>query len=169
MKRIVILGCAGSGKTVLALALGREAKLPVISLDSIWERHWTENDVPAFRALITRAHAGDAWISDGNFAQASFDIRLPRADLIVWLERSRLMCAGTRDRPNLRSDDGHDLRDLPKVLSYIRIFERVNRPLIEAERLAHGAHVPVLRPENDSAAADFVRSMRDGQCRIPAA
>src|ERR1700685_1163174 len=88
MARIVILGCAGSGKTTLARQLGERTGAPVICLDAIWQPHWEAKDLPAFRALPMEAHATDEWISDGNFAVASFDIRLPRATLVIWLERS---------------------------------------------------------------------------------
>jgi adenylate kinase family enzyme len=90
MTRIVILGCAGSGKTTLARQLGERTGAPIVCLDAIWQRHWDEKDVPAFRTLIEKAHAGDDWISDGNFALSTFDIRLPRATLVIWLERSKL-------------------------------------------------------------------------------
>ena len=92
VERIIILGCAGSGKTTLARQLGKRTGMPVICLDTIWQPHWNEKDVPAFRALMKNAHAGDEWISDGNFAVATFDSRLPRATLVVWLECSRLSC-----------------------------------------------------------------------------
>lgn len=160
MRRIVIVGSAGSGKTALALRLGRDAELPVISLDNIWKPQWTNDDLPVFRALVTKAHAGDAWISDGNFAAASFDIRLPRAELVVWLERSRLVCTWRAISRVFRSDEVHSLRHLPKVLAFIWNFERVNRSLIEAARLAHGPGVPVIRLADDYATADFVRSVR---------
>jgi hypothetical protein len=51
-----------------------------------------QGDLAAFRVAMAEAHAGPAWISDGNFSLASFDIRLPRAELIVWLERPRWLC-----------------------------------------------------------------------------
>jgi len=92
-RRIVLLGCAGAGKTTLARRLGERSGMPVVCLDAIWRPDWGPNDVERFRALLVEAHAGDAWISDGNFALATFDIRLPRADLIVWLDRPRLRCA----------------------------------------------------------------------------
>jgi adenylate kinase family enzyme len=160
MKRIVIVGCAGSGKTALALRLGRETKLPVITLDTVWKRKLTRDDLPAFRALITKAHEGDSWISDGNFAVATFDIRLPRADLVVWLERSRLVCAWRTIIRVFSSNDLHGFRHLPKVLAFIWNFEQVNRPLIEAARLAHGPRVPVVRLAHDNAISDFVRYLR---------
>jgi adenylate kinase family enzyme len=81
MERIVILGCAGTGKTTFARQLGERTGAPVICLDEIWKQ---EQDVPKFRALILQAHTGERlssnqWISDGNFSVATFDIRLPRA------------------------------------------------------------------------------------------
>jgi adenylate kinase family enzyme len=83
MARIVILGCAGSGKTTLARQLGDRTGAPVICLDAIWQPGWDKKDVPAFRTLVKEAHAGDAWISDGNFAVATFDIRLSRATQVI--------------------------------------------------------------------------------------
>jgi adenylate kinase family enzyme len=75
--RIVILGCAGSGKTTLARQLGECTGAPVICLDAIWQPHRKEKDVSTFRNLVKKAHAGDEWISDGNFAAGTLDIRLP--------------------------------------------------------------------------------------------
>ena len=38
--RIVVLGCAGSGKTTLAQRLGERTGAPVICLDAVWQPHW---------------------------------------------------------------------------------------------------------------------------------
>jgi adenylate kinase family enzyme len=98
MVRVVILGCAGSGKTILARQLGERTGAPVICLDAIWQPHWKEKDVPTFRTLVQKAHAGEEWISDDNFALATFDIRLPRATLVIWLERPRCTVPGVQLR-----------------------------------------------------------------------
>src|ERR1700689_785082 len=90
MARIVLLGCAGSGKSTLARRWRAATGAPAIILDDIWR---PDGDVTEFRATMARLHAGEAWISDGNFAAATFDIRLPRATLIIWLERPRWFCA----------------------------------------------------------------------------
>ena len=167
-KRIVILGCAGSGKTALALRLGRDLNLPVICLDTIWRPQWTKDDLPEFRALVAKAHEVEGWISDGNFAVASFDIRLPRAELIVWLERTRLFCAWRSISRVFRSGEAHNLRDLPKVLRFIWNFDRVNRPLIETTRTTHGGGLPVIRLTSDLAISDVAHSLRrDRTERIP--
>lgn len=160
MRRIVILGCAGSGKSALARMLGEVTGLPVVCLDSIWQPHWTKDDVPRFRKLIADAHADDGWISDGNFAVATFDLRLPRADLVVWLERPRLGCAWRAIRRVFRQGEAHRFRNLNRVLAFIWNFDRVNRPLIEETRAEHGPSVPVMRLRNDDEIAEFVRSAR---------
>jgi adenylate kinase family enzyme len=143
--RIVILGCAGSGKTTLARKLGERTGAPVICLDAIWQPHWGENDVPTFRSLMTQAHAVDAWISDGNFALATFDIRLARATLVIWLERSRLSCAARAITRLFKRGEAHRIGKLTEVLKFIWKFDRVNRPLIETARISYGRDVPVCR------------------------
>ena len=150
-----MLGCAGAGKTTLARRLGERSGMPVVCLDAIWLPDWGPGDVERFRARMVEAHAGDAWISDGNFALATFDIRLPRAELIVWLDRPKLWCAWRAIRRVFRRGEPHRLKDLAKALRFIRGFERINRRRIEAARLEHGADVPVVHLHNDREIESF--------------
>jgi len=165
MARIVILGCAGSGKTTLARQLGERTGAPVICLDAIWQPHWNEKDVPAFRTLLDKAHAGDEWISDGNFAVASFDIRLPRATLVIWLEGSKVSCAWRAITRVLKSGEAHRVGKLGEVLAFIRKFDRVNRPRIEALRVRYGPDVPVRRLTGRRDVAEFLTSYDQGAQR----
>ncbi len=92
MQRIAILGCSGGGKSTLARALGAKLGLPVVHLDALyWLPGWVERDQAAFRALQAEALKGDRWVVDGGYG-GTIDLRLPRADTIVVLERSRLVC-----------------------------------------------------------------------------
>jgi adenylate kinase family enzyme len=167
MARIVILGCAGSGKTTLARQLGEWTGLPVICLDAIWQPHWEEKDVPTFRTLIEKAHTDENWISDGNFAVASFDIRLRRATLVIWLERSRLSCAWRAMTRAFKRSEPHRIGKLAEVLAFIWKFDRVNRRRIEALRVSYGPDVPVCRLTGDRDIAAFLSSYGDGvQSRI---
>jgi adenylate kinase family enzyme len=156
MSRIVVLGCAGSGKTTFARRLGERTGAPVISLDAIWQPRWTEDDVANFRGLMKQAHAGDSWISDGNFAVATFDIRLPRATLVVWLDRPRLYCAWRAVARVFQRGEEHRIGGLPRVLRFIWNFDRINRPLIETQRIAHGPNVPVCRLKNNRGIDGFL-------------
>jgi adenylate kinase family enzyme len=154
-KRIILLGCAGSGKTTLAYQLGQRTNTPVICLDALWQPQW-KDDTLAFRTLIKEAHARETWISDGNFALATFDLRLPRADLVVWLDPPRLLCAWRAILRVFKRGEAHRIGELTEVLAFIWRFNRVNRPRIEKNRIAHGPNIPVCRLTNDHEVAAFL-------------
>jgi len=162
MVRFVVLGCAGSGKTTLARQLGERTGAPVICLDAIWKSLGEQEDVPAFRTLIKEAHAGGEWISDGNFAVATFDIRLPRATLVIWLERSKLCCAWRAMTRVFKPGEAHRMEELAKVLAFIWKLDRVNRRRIEETRAPHGPDVPVCRLTGSREIAAFLSFYGDG-------
>nr|BFD42335.1 DNA topology modulation protein [Pseudomonas sp. FFPRI_1] len=154
MRRIVILGNAGSGKSTLARKLGSRLGLPVVHLDRLfWEPGWVEADSEVFRSRVRQALCEDEWICEGNYSRRTFDLRLPRADLVIWLDTHRATCLR---RVMLRSALNRPRADLPcgciekldreflKFLNFIWNFDRVNRPGIEAVRLAIGPQVPVI-------------------------
>lgn len=157
MTRIVLLGCAGAGKSTLAQRLSVETGAPLIDLDRIWRGRTQET--PEFRATLADLHAGEAWISDGNFAAVTFDLRMPRADLVVWLDRPALVCAWRATTRVLRAGEMHRPGDLFTVLRFIWGFERRNRPRIEALRLQYGPEVPVVRLRTDAEVAAFVAGL----------
>jgi adenylate kinase family enzyme len=156
--RVVILGCAGSGKTTFARRLGTVTGARVISLDEIWQPEWSERDVPAFRESVRNAHGSDSWISDGNFALATFDIRLSNATLVIWLERSRFFCLRRAVARVFGPNEPHRIGRLFKVLAFIWNFDRINRPRIEKARMMHGASVPILRLANEEEIEGFISS-----------
>lgn len=159
MRRIVLLGCAGSGKSALARRLSAAGGLELISLDALWPPGSGRN-LPVFRGELATAHAGEAWVSEGNFAQASFDLRLPRADLVAWLERPRWLCLWRALLRPFRRGEPHQVSGLPRVLGYIWGFERRNRPLIETLRETHGPDVPVVRLRSAREIEAFVEAVR---------
>src|SRR5262249_29575846 len=132
------LGCAGSGKTTLARQIAARLDVPMICLDEIRARFGASPDWSRFRTVVAQTHAGEAWVSDGNFAQVTFDLRLPRADLIVWLDRPKLLCVWRACRRVLQRGEAHRTKDLGKVLGFIWNFDQVNKPIIEAARLSSG-------------------------------
>ena len=166
MQRIVILGNAGSGKSTLARALGQRLGLPVVHLDTLfWEPNWVETDAEQFRTRVREAVASDTWVCEGNYARRTFDLRLPRADLIIWLDTPRLTCF-TRvlirsamkrpraDRP-VGCTDKLD-REFLTFLSFVWNFDRGYRPGIEAVRLAVGPDIPTVHLRGNRQVADFL-------------
>jgi adenylate kinase family enzyme len=156
MARIILLGCGGSGKTRLARLLAQRMGVPAIILDEIWRSDWTAADTPAFRATLRGLHAADAWVSDGNFAAVSFDIRLPRATQIVWVEAPRGLCLLRATLRVFRRDSGHRIGGLRKAYAFVWNFDRINRPRIEALRQQFGPDQPVVRLRGSKAVTDFI-------------
>jgi adenylate kinase family enzyme len=155
-RRILVLGCAGTGKTSFSRKLARRLGAPHICLDEIWRPGWGPDNLQAFRDLVRKAHAGDAWVSDGNFAAATFDLRLPLADLVLWLERPTWRSRVSVVRRLFERDRHHTWRKLPDVLRFIAAFDRVNRPRITAALDQHGPRVPVRRLRSRAEEAAFV-------------
>ncbi|BBH46843.1 AAA family ATPase [Pseudomonas sp. KU43P] len=151
MQRIVILGNGGSGKSTLARALGERLNLCVVHLDKLfWEPNWTEPDAEQFRDRVREAVAGDAWVCEGNYARRTFDLRLPKADLIIWLDTPRLTCFMRvllrllRNQPRPDRAAGCEERFELAFLKFVWTFDQSYRQGIEAVREKVGPQVPTL-------------------------
>lgn len=88
MKRIVIIGNSGSGKTVLARAWSATSGIPVVHLDEIfWLPGGFNRKRPADEvdAMIRMEATKEEWISEGVFGDLAEKL-LPRATHLVWLD-----------------------------------------------------------------------------------
>jgi adenylate kinase family enzyme len=86
VRRIVVVGTSGSGKTALARGLAERLGYPHVELDALhWRPNWTSTPGDEFRDRVMRAVDGDAWVVDGNYSVVR-DIIWNRADTIVWLD-----------------------------------------------------------------------------------
>ncbi|MDE1153027.1 MAG: hypothetical protein PW788_10870 [Micavibrio sp.] len=88
MRRIVILGITGSGKTTFGHKLGAALGLRVTDLDDLyWLPNWVERDTPAFYDLAEKTAAEDAWVIVGNYSKVRQAV-WPLADTFIWLDYS---------------------------------------------------------------------------------
>jgi adenylate kinase family enzyme len=96
VKRVVILGRGGAGKSTLARQLGAVTGLPVTELDTLfWQAGLTATDPGRWQARQAELVQRDAWILDGDLGpyDSALDARLAAADTIIVLNFSILRCA----------------------------------------------------------------------------
>lgn len=92
MRRVLVIGSSGSGKSTFAQTLGERAGLPVVHLDRLyWRPGWVPAPEPEFDAAVEAEIARDAWVLDGNYSR-TLAFRVAAADTIVFLDRTRASC-----------------------------------------------------------------------------
>jgi len=139
MKRILVIGCCGAGKTMAALELGRKFSLPVYHLDKLWWLSgWRENTPEKFDAELAEILRLDSWIIDGNYAR-TLPERLKYADTVIFLKYSRILCLWRvfkrflqyRGRSRADIADGCPERLNVEFLRYVWTFNRDMLPRIQ--------------------------------------
>lgn len=89
---MLVVGNAGSGKSVLARSIGVTYQLPVVHLDRLyWQPGWVAPESEAWTARVTELAAKECWVIDGNY-QKTLLLRLARAELVIYLDMPRWLC-----------------------------------------------------------------------------
>jgi len=93
MRRVSVIGSAGSGKTTVARSLASRLGVPLLELDGVfWLEDWQKKPDPEFREEVSEFVSGERWVVDGNYTSHGVaNIVWPRADTIVWLDPSKPM------------------------------------------------------------------------------
>jgi hypothetical protein len=159
VRRVVVLGRGGAGKSTLARRLGGVLALPVVELD---EHFWSPDlrPLPAdeWAGVQARLAAADGWIMDGDLGPYDvLPVRLRAADTVLVLDFPLWRCAWRalrRSRENLDFWQWlltYRRRALPAVLAAVgehaaRAEVHVLRGPREVERFVSRAGAPAGTP-----------------------
>jgi adenylate kinase family enzyme len=86
MRRIMIIGSPGAGKSTLAVELGRMLGLPVHHLDRIcFRKGWRWVPTAEREAALQQVFALPSYVLEGHYPQ-TFQARLADCDTLIWLD-----------------------------------------------------------------------------------
>ena len=86
MKKIIIPGCPGSGKSIFARALQKQTGLPLFYLDRMnWNPDRTTVEKDVFLERLQEVLSREEWILDGNYG-STIELRLQACDTAFFLK-----------------------------------------------------------------------------------
>ena len=92
MKRVLVIGSGGSGKSTFARRLGELLKIEVVHLDMHhWLPGWTEPPKEEWARKVKELVGRDEWVIDGNYS-GTLAARLAACDTVVFLDLPRALC-----------------------------------------------------------------------------
>lgn len=129
MKRVIVIGCPGAGKTTFAEKLRDKTGLPLFYLDAIWHKP-DRTHIPReeFDARLSEILAKEAWIIDGNYSR-TLARRLTVCDTVILFDLPKEVClAGAVSRLGKKRPDlpWVDMMLDPCLKAEIEKFEKEN-------------------------------------------
>lgn len=135
MKRVIVIGCPGGGKSTFSRALHEATKLPLYHLDMMyWNADKTTVPKSIFRDRLKHVMETGAWIIDGNFA-STIELRLQACDTVFFLDYPLETCL-----EGVKARRGKERTDMPWVeepdhedeefIAFIRNYNAESRPVV---------------------------------------
>lgn len=159
MKKIIVIGCPGSGKSTFSRALQQKIGIPLYHLDMMfWNADKTTVDKRVFLERMSDVLQKDEWIIDGNYA-STMEMRMKSCDTVILLDYPLDICLdGIRERR------GKPRSDMPWVeteedaefTEFVKGFHERQRPHI-MELLEKYSDKTVIVFKNREQADAFLR------------
>ena len=135
MKKVIVIGCPGSGKSTFSKKLHQKINLPLFHLDQIyWNADKTIVESVLFRERLLNILQKPEWIIDGNYS-STMEWRWQVCDTVIFLDYPVDVCLkGVRERKGKKRSDlpWVETEDDEVFLEYIKQFSVKNRPQIMA-------------------------------------
>ena len=155
MKKIIIIGCPGSGKTTFAEKLRDKIGLPLFHLDAIWHKpdrtHITRAE---FDLRLAELLALDSWIIDGNYSR-TLETRIRACDTVFFFDLPTEVCLeGAVSRIGKKRIDMPfcDTELDPNLKKEIEDFKIKNLPMVYAllEKYRLGREIKIFKTREEA-------------------
>ena len=167
MKKVIVIGCPGAGKSTFSRALRDLTGLPLYYLDRIWHKPDRTNVTRAeFDSALDAVLEQDRWIIDGNY-QRTMERRVKACDTVFLLDFPVELClesAGARigtvreDLPWVETEFDPEFRQwikdfpkdqLPLIYELLKRYENEKRIVIFRSREEMSRWIESFDGKND--------------------
>ncbi len=169
MKRVLIIGGNGSGKTTMSRKLAEKTSLPLVHLDTLyWTGNWQPRERSEFVELLSAELKKTEWILDGNMKR-TLPMRLSYCDTVIYLDFSGIRCFfGTiqrlfqnrgKSRPDMGGEciEKFDMRSWRFIFSTLRFNKNCRAYFYQT--IAEHPNVELVVLKNRKQVADFLKSV----------
>lgn len=163
MKKVIVIGCPGSGKSTFSRSLHAVTGIPLYHLDNMyWNTDKTKVEKTVFYGRLHDTLQKDEWILDGNFL-STMEIRMQACDTVFFLDYPLEVClSGIYERQGKPRSDMPwvgNAGDDPDFLAFIKSFNAQSRPtVVELLRRYPDKELHVFKSRDD--AKVFLKSFR---------
>ena len=162
MKKVIVIGCPGSGKSTFSKALHKITNIPLFHLDMIfWNADKTTVEKPVFLDRLFKIIQSDEWIIDGNYG-STMELRMQACDTVIFLDYPLDVCLN-----GIKERKGKPRSDLPWIepdeddvefLEFIKNYNSQSRPKV-TELLKRYSHKDIYIFSNRIQAEEFLNKI----------
>ena len=154
MKKIIVVGCPGSGKSTFSRALHKKTGIPLYHLDMMyWNADKTVVEKSVFLERLSSVLSRDEWIIDGNYASTMED-RMSVCDTVIFLDFPQHVCLD-----GIKQRRGRPRSDMPWIethedaefIEFIKSYSEQQKPkVLELLKKYRDKNIIVFRTREDA-------------------
>ncbi len=133
MKKVIVIGCPGSGKSTFSRELHQKTGIPLYYLDMLyWNADKTTVEKSVFLERLSSVIEKDEWIIDGNYA-STMEMRLAVCDTVFFLDYPLDICLDgvKKRRGTIRPDmPWVEIEEDVEFIEFIKTFNKEQKPRV---------------------------------------
>ena len=133
MKKVIVIGCPGSGKSTVSRALHNKTGIPLYHLDMMyWNADKTTVEKSIFLERLSAVFEKNVWIIDGNYG-STMELRMAACDTVIFLDYPLDVCLdGIRERRGKPRSDMPwiETEEDAEFIEFIRNYNEQQKPKV---------------------------------------